>query len=92
MDVIKQVKEYLSKQINETTSSEDINNALADVLDFIEETEAEKRNKEIHAIEKDLENIIDYDEWAGREFGVIKVDLYGTAINLYNAGYRKINT
>lgn len=38
---------------------------------------------------EDLEKIIDYDEWAAREYGEEKVDLYTTALNLYNAGYRK---
>ena len=40
-------------------------------------------------IEADLREIIDYDEWAAREYGEERVDLYSTAINLYNAGYRK---
>ena len=48
------------------------------------------RNEIILEISKDIENIIDFDEWAGREYGETKVDYYSTAINLYNAGYRKI--
>ena len=39
---------------------------------------------------EDLEKIIDYDEWAAREYGEDRVDLYSTAWNLYNAGYRKV--
>ena len=46
----------------------------------------------IQEIEADLREIIDYDEWAAREYGEEKVDLYSTAINLYNAGYRKIKS
>lgn len=38
----------------------------------------------------DLNEIIDYDEWAGREFGETRVDYWYTAKNLYNAGYRKV--
>ena len=40
-------------------------------------------------IEEDLQKIIDYDEWSAREYGEERVDLYSTAVNLYNAGYRK---
>ena len=42
------------------------------------------------AIENDLRMLISYDEWAGREYGEDRVDLYDTAWNLYNAGYRKV--
>lgn len=49
-----------------------------------------KRNQMILDIERDLQKLIDYDEWAAREYGEDRIDLYGTAINLYNAGYRKI--
>lgn len=48
------------------------------------------REQMILEISQDLEKIIDYDEWAAREYGEDRVDLYGTAINLYNAGYRKV--
>lgn len=48
------------------------------------------RNEIILEISNDIENIIDFDEWAYREYGETKVDYYSTAINLYNAGYRKI--
>lgn len=48
-----------------------------------------KKEQMILEIEKDLREIIDYDEWAAGEYGEERVDLYSTAINLYNAGYRK---
>lgn len=51
-----------------------------------------KREEMILEIEKDLQEIIDYDEWAAREYGDTRVDLYSTAINLYKAGYRKVKT
>ena len=51
-----------------------------------------KKEQMILEIEKDLREIIDYDEWAAREYGEEKVDLYDTAINLYNAGYRKVKS
>lgn len=50
------------------------------------------REQMILEIEQDLQKIIDYDEWAAREYGEERVDLYSTAINLYNAGYRKVKT
>lgn len=50
------------------------------------------REQMILEISQDLEKIIDYDEWAAREYGEDRVDLYGTAINLYNAGYRKVKS
>ena len=48
------------------------------------------KNQMILEIAEDLEKIIDYDEWAAREYGADRVDLYSTAWNLYNAGYRKV--
>ena len=48
------------------------------------------KNQMILEIAEDLEKIIDYDEWAAREYGEDRVDLYYTAWNLYNAGYRKV--
>lgn len=48
------------------------------------------KNHMILEIAEDLEKIIDYDEWAAREYGEDRVDLYSTAWNLYNAGYRKV--
>ena len=48
------------------------------------------KNQMILEIAEDLEKIIDYDEWAAREYGEDRVDLYPTAWNLYNAGYRKV--
>ena len=44
----------------------------------------------ISKMDDDLNEIIDYDEWAGREYGETKVDYWYSAKNLYNAGYRKI--
>ena len=38
----------------------------------------------------DLDKIIDYDEWAAREYGETRVDTWYSAKNLYDAGYRKI--
>ena len=52
----------------------------------------EDHAEEIRQLEKELHNIIDYDEWAGKEFGETKVDYYWTAVNLLKAGYRKIET
>ena len=49
-----------------------------------------KKDQMILEIEADLREIIDYDEWAAREYGEERVDLYSTAMNLYNAGYRKV--
>ena len=50
----------------------------------------EDHAKEIHQLQKELDNIIDYDEWVGREYGETKVDYYWTAVNLLKAGYRKV--
>ena len=50
------------------------------------------REQMILEIEKDLQNLIDFDEWTAREYGEDRVDLYSTAINLYNAGYRKVKS
>ena len=86
------IKEYLTKKIEETKTETNLNNELTDLLLFIEEEEIKKINAEVHEIEKDLENIIDFDEWAAREYGETKVDYNGTAWNLYKAGYRKIKS
>lgn len=86
------IKEYLTKKIEETKNETNLNNELTDLLLFIEEEEIKKINAEVHEIEKDLENIIDFDEWAAREYGETKVDYNGTAWNLYKAGYRKIKS
>ena len=57
----------------------------------MEEEELKEYREAILAIEKDLcDNILSYDEWAALEYGDNKVDTYWTAINLYNAGYRKV--
>ena len=47
------------------------------------------REKMILEIEEDLQKLIEYDEWAAREYGEDRVDTYCTAFNLYKAGYRK---
>lgn len=47
-------------------------------------------NATLMEMDKDLHNIVDYDEWAAREYGQTSVDYYGTAISLYAAGYRKV--
>lgn len=52
--------------------------------------ERDIRHKEIWAIANELEDIIDYDEWSAREYGETKVDTFGTAYRLYEAGYRKV--
>ena len=59
------------------------------VEDMTEE-ERDIRHKEIWAIANELEDIIDYDEWSAREYGETKVDTFGTAYRLYEAGYRKV--
>ena len=46
---------------------------------------------EIFELEYELRNLIEYDEWAGREYGEVKVDYYSTAINMLNAGYRRVD-
>ena len=56
----------------------------------MEEEELKEYRETILAIEQDLcDNILSYDEWAALEYGDNKVDTYLTALNLYNAGYRK---
>lgn len=57
--------------------------------DMLEE-ERKEYTTTISKIDDDLNKIIEYDEWAGIEYGETKVDYWYTAINLYNAGYRKI--
>ena len=57
--------------------------------DMLEE-ERKEYTATISKIDDDLNEIIEYDEWAGREYGETKVDYWYTAKNLYNAGYRKI--
>lgn len=47
--------------------------------------------KEISLLEEELHKIIDYDEWAAREYGETTVDYYWTAVNLLRAGYRKVH-
>lgn len=54
------------------------------------EDELKEYTSTISKMDDDLNEIIDYDEWAGREYGETKVDYWYSAKNLYNAGYRKI--
>lgn len=54
------------------------------------EDELKEYTAAISKMDDDLNEIIDYDEWAGREYGETKVDYWYSAKNLYNAGYRKI--
>lgn len=50
-----------------------------------------KEYKEIiSAMDDDLQEIVDYDEWSAIEYGETRVDYWYSAKNLYNAGYRKI--
>ena len=49
----------------------------------------EEHAEEINQLHKELQELIDYDEWAGREYGETKVDYYWTAFNIIKAGYRK---
>ena len=92
MKQLDKIKAFLDKEL-EIARKENyisVEDKIADIIDFIEKTENEERNKEISAIAEDLQNLIDYDEWAAREYGETKVDIYITAMNLYNAGYRKV--
>lgn len=50
----------------------------------------EEHTEEIAQLEKELHELIDYDEWSAREYGETKVDYYWTAFNLLKAGYRKV--
>ena len=92
MKQLDKIKAFLDKEL-EIAKKENyisVEDKIADIIDFIEKTENEERNKEISAIAEDLQNLIDYDEWAAIEYGETKVDIYITAMNLYNAGYRKV--
>jgi len=60
------------------------------VVEDMTDNEREIRQKEIWAIANELDDIIDYDEWSAREYGETKVDTFGTAYRLYEAGYRKV--
>lgn len=54
------------------------------------EDEIKEHRETISKMNDELNEIIDYDEWAGREYGETRVDYYSSAVRLYNAGYRKI--
>lgn len=77
------------KKDTENLSKEQIEGAEFFLQDIFDALNKEKQ-KEIAEIEKDLRDIIDFDEWAAREYGEEKVDYNSTANNLYDAGYRKI--
>lgn len=86
-----------SNKLNELHKSLNYHYSLIELVEVepvkienMSEEELSQRNKEILEINNDLEKIIDYDEWSAREYGEDRVDYYGTAINLYNAGYRKV--
>ena len=88
---IKMVKEYnyrnwlYQKEIVELTS-------LVKVKAEYDMSEDEMKiyKETLNEMSDDLDNIIDYDEWAAREYNEIRVDTWYSAKNLYNAGYRKI--
>ena len=46
--------------------------------------------EEILQLEKELLELITYDEWSAIEYGEKNVDYYWTAFNLLKAGYRKV--
>ena len=50
----------------------------------------DEHHEEILRLEKELQELIDYDEWSAREYGDARVDYYWTAFNLLKAGYRKV--
>ncbi len=47
--------------------------------------------KQIEEMAKDLQDCIDYDEWAAREYGETYVDYDSTAFNMVKLGYSKQN-
>lgn len=53
--------------------------------------ELEQYNKDILEMDKELQEIISFDEWAAREYGETSIDYYSTAQNLYEKGYRRIS-
>lgn len=60
------------------------------MVEDMSDEERDERQKEIWSIANELDDIIDYDEWSAREYGETKVDTFGTAYRLYEAGYRKV--
>lgn len=86
------------KRLNNLHSSLGYHYSLVELVDVednkmiedMSEEEREERNKEILSISNELGDIIDYDEWSAREYGETKVDTFGTAWRLYEAGYRKV--
>lgn len=55
----------------------------------MKELSAEEFLQEAWELSNELDKLISYDEWAGREYGENRVDHYDTACNLIRAGYRK---
>lgn len=45
--------------------------------------------EQIKEMARDLQDCIDYDEWAAREYGETYVDYDSTAFNMVKLGYRK---
>ena len=89
---LKRIKDYNSrpgsmykKEIVELTSLIQVK-AECDMS----EDEMKSYKETLNEMDDDLNEIIDYDEWAGIEYGETKVDYWYSAKNLYNAGYRKI--
>lgn len=48
------------------------------------------KNNELDIFTKDLEEAIDFDEWAAIRLDEVRVDFATTAKNLHDAGYRKV--
>lgn len=55
----------------------------------MKEPSEEEFQQEVWELSNELDKLISYDEWAGREYGETRVDHYDTAFNLIKAGYRK---
>lgn len=51
-----------------------------------------EENKKFVELKKDLVDSLDYDEWSAIEYGNDPLDIYETAWNLFNKGYRKEKT
>lgn len=92
---------FIANDLN--IKAQEINSGLSYSVVTITETIQEKKyqcdmtdeelkeyQKTLMEINDDLRTIIDFDEWAAREYGETRVDYYSTAIQLYAAGYRKV--
>lgn len=49
-----------------------------------------EQEEQIAEMGRDLSEQIEWDEWAAVEYGQLEIDTYGTAMNMYKLGYRKI--